>query len=248
MNNPSDTYKNLLLQTLSPKLLAQVISCTTRVTLAPRDVLETPNTVIEHVYFYETALGSTVAHSGEGISDAIEVGVCGREGLSGTAVIQQAEASPFNTFIQIGGDALRMSSVDLLRIMEESAEFRNLLLRYSQAHTVQIGYTALANGRRTVLERMARWILMCHDRVLNEGLDLTHEFLSLMLGVRRAGVTTDMHVLEGAHAVINKRGRVYVRERARLEHFAGDSYGEAEAEYERLIGRKLRRSAEPTDS
>jgi hypothetical protein len=244
MINSPDTYKNLLLQTLSPNLLAQVISYTTRVTLAPRDVLETPNSIIEHVYFYETALGSTIAHSGEVISDAIEVGICGREGISGTAVIQKAETSPFNTFIQIGGDALRMRTEDLVRVMEESDEFRNLLLRYSQAHTVQIGYTALANGRRTVLERMARWILMCHDRVLSEGLELTHEFLSLMLGVRRAGITTDMHVLEGAHAVINKRGRVYVRERNRLEHFAGDSYGEAEAEYERLIGRTLRRPCE----
>jgi CRP-like cAMP-binding protein len=213
------------------------------VSVATRVVLERPNQPIEHVYFYETALGSTVARSGESPSDAIEVGVCGREGMSGVALVNQAGSSPFSTFIQIPGCAFRMSADDLRMLCDTQPEMNRMLLRFAHCHSVQVGYTAFANGRRSVLERMSRWILMCHDRVPNDSLELTHEFLSLMLGVRRAGITTDMHVLEGEHAVINKRGRIIVRERARLEEFAGDCYGDPEAEYLKLIGLPLRRTA-----
>ena len=236
-------YNNLLLRSFSAELLARVEPHLTRVSVAIREVLERPNEPIENVYFYETALGSTVARSHDGAADAIEVGVCGRDGISGVALITQAGSSPFSTFVQIPGVAFRMSADDLMMLCESEPEMNRMLLRFSHCQSVQVGYTAFANGRRSVLERMARWILMCHDRVPSDSLELTHEFLSIMLGVRRAGITTDMHVLEGEHAIFNKRGRIIVRERARLEEFAGDCYGDAEAEYERVIGLPLRRPA-----
>jgi len=105
-----------------------------------------------------------------------------------------------------------------------------------QAFMVQMGQTALANGSFSLEQRLARWLLMCHDRVDGNDLATTHEFLSLMLGVRRAGVTVALQAFEERGLIATQRGQVTVLNRARLEAVAGDSYGAAEAEYERLIG------------
>jgi CRP-like cAMP-binding protein len=85
-------------------------------------------------------------------------------------------------------------------------------------------------------ERLSRWLLMCHDRMRSDDMALTHEFLSLMLGVRRSGVTDNLHILEGMRAIKATRGRIYIRDRATLEEIAGGCYGAPEKEYDRLIG------------
>jgi CRP-like cAMP-binding protein len=99
---------------------------------------------------------------------------------------------------------------------------------------VQIAATALADGRYNVNERLARWLLMCHDR-LGDELALTHDFLALMLGVRRPSVTDALHVLEGERLIKADRARIQVRDRLGLEQFAGEAYGVPEAEYRRLF-------------
>lgn len=89
--------------------------------------------------------------------------------------------------------------------------------------------------------QVARWLLMCHDR-LQEDLPLTHEFLALMLGVRRSGVTNEIHVIDGVHVIKATRGNIRVLDRKKLEGIAGGSYGIPEQEYERQIGFSIRRS------
>jgi CRP-like cAMP-binding protein len=96
--------------------------------------------------------------------------------------------------------------------------------------------TVLANAHYPVDERLARWLLMCHDRWDGDVLPLTHEFMAVMLAVRRPSVTTALHVLEGNRFIRAERGCVTIRDRSALEEFAGDSYGPPEREYERLIG------------
>lgn len=118
----------------------------------------------------------------------------------------------------------------------QSASLRTLLLRFAQVLGIQTAYTALSNAVHHVDERLARWLLMAHDRVDGESLGLTHEFMSIMLAVRRPSVTTALHVLEGNGFIRSERSCVIIRNRAALEEFAGDSYGVPEAEYERLIG------------
>ena len=125
----------------------------------------------------------------------------------------------------------------LRKAAEASTTLRNLLLRYAQAFSVQTSFTALSNAVHPIEERLARWLLMCHDRVEGNEVPLTHEFLSLMLAVRRPTVTTALHVLEGNRFITAERGLITIRDRPRLEEFAGNSYGRAETEYERLIGR-----------
>jgi hypothetical protein len=94
-------------------------------------------------------------------------------------------------------------------------------------------------------ERLARWLLMCHDRIDRVDLPLTHEFLALMLGVRRSGVTNELHILEGIHAIKATRGNVKILNREKLEEIAGGCYGLPEAEYERLIGVAIKPGARP---
>jgi hypothetical protein len=101
---------------------------------------------------------------------------------------------------------------------------------------VQVAYTALSHGSYTIEERLARWLLMCHDRVDGDDLPLVHEFLSMMLGVRRPGVTIAVQTLEATGIIKAKRGHIIVQDRARLEEVAGGSYGVPEAEYRRLFG------------
>jgi hypothetical protein len=105
-----------------------------------------------------------------------------------------------------------------------------------QFAAIELAHTALANGRYAIEARLARWLLMCHDRLDGDELYITHEFLSLMLGVRRAGVTEALIRLEAEKAIATLRGHVVVRDRARLLKLAGGCYGAPEAEYERLIG------------
>jgi CRP-like cAMP-binding protein len=204
-----------------------------RVSLNQRDVLEAPNEPIPYAYFLEPGLGSVVAIVGEG--EKVEVGVIGPDGMSALAIVNGTDRCPHETFIQIAGEALRIEADGLREAIDKSRSLHNLLLRYSQAFSIQVAHTALVNGRYSVHERLARWLLMSHDRVDGDEIPLTHDFLALMLGVRRAGVTVALHILEGANVIRNKRGRITVLDRAELEESAGGSYGVPEKEYERLM-------------
>ncbi len=109
------------------------------------------------------------------------------------------------------------------------------MLRYAHLFQLQTAQTALSNGSYSLEERLARWMLMCHDRMDGDEFPITHEFLAFMLGVRRPGVTTTVHILEGAGMIKARRSRIQILDRAKLEEAAGESYGAAEAEYRRLI-------------
>lgn len=197
-----------------------------------------PNKPIEHVYFLEHGIASVVGTTPQGRS--IEVGIVGRDGLIGMPVLLGADRTPHDAFIQAPGEGLRIRADELRQALATSASLHQHLLRFVQVFIIQMGQTALANGSHSIEQRLARWLLMCHDRVDGDELSTTHEFLSLMLGVRRAGVTEALNTLEERGLVSTKRGRVMVLERAELEGVASDSYGVPEAEYVRLIGLPLR--------
>jgi CRP-like cAMP-binding protein len=189
-----------------------------------------PNTF---VYFIENGLASVVAESSDG--ESVEIGHVGREGMAGYHVMLMTPTSSHRTFMQSSGSAIRVPVEALMGAMELHRSTRDLLLRYVHCCEVQLGHSALANGRYSMHERLARWLLMCHDRLDGDDLPLTHEFLSLMLGVRRSGVTEQLHILEGVHAVKATRGNIRILDRGKLEDVAGGCYGAPEAEYRRLI-------------
>jgi CRP-like cAMP-binding protein len=198
--------------------------------------LEVSNEAIEYVYFMESGIASVVASDRE---DQIEVGIFGRDGMTGTSIVNGADRTPLNTFIQVAGTGFRITTSAFQQVMVESPSLKSLFLLHNEARSVQMAHTALSNGRHTIEERLARWILMCHDRLDGDDLPLTHEFLSLMLGVRRAGVTTALHILEGGLVIRSTRGLIHIRDRARLEEVASNSYGTPEAHHERLMSGEL---------
>jgi CRP-like cAMP-binding protein len=201
----------------------------------PKDfVLEHSFEQIDKVYFITSGVVSTVVSSKNGRQ--IEVGLFGCEGMSGIGAILQGGRSPHESFMQIGGEGFAMSAGELQSLMAASSTIRRQFLRYAQVMMTQTSQTALSNGQAKLEERLARWLLMCHDRVEGNELDLTHEFLSIMLGVRRAGVTVGIHILEGKGLIRALRGQVTILDREGLEDVAKYSYGLPEAEYVRLIG------------
>ena len=225
---------NRLLRALGPDDVNLLAAHLEPVSLKRGDVMNHPNERIEHVYFPVDCVGSVVAVTREG--RRIEVGIFGRDGMSGPSVLLRSDRSPHESFVQIPGAALRMDADKLTDATRQSRPLHQLLLRYVEAFQVQVAHTALSHGSYTIEERLARWLLMCQDRLDGDDLPLVHEFLALMLGVRRSGVTLALQILEGARVIHAKRGVITVRDRAKLLEIAGGSYGVPEAEYRRLIG------------
>jgi CRP-like cAMP-binding protein len=192
-----------------------------------------------HVYFIESGLASVVATSSD--DEAIEVGHIGPEGMAGTHVLLRTDRTPNKTFMQVAGDGIRVPVAELAEMIATFSVANDLLLNFVHCAELQLSHSALANARYNMHERLARWLLMCHDRMSGNDLPLTHEFLSLMLGVRRSGVTNELHVIEGMRAIKATRANIRVIDREKLEEIAGGSYGLPEREYERLIGQNMRR-------
>ena len=197
-------------------------------------VLTTPDTEIDHFYFLDSGIASLVPSSPEGQS--AEGGIIGREGYITPATVLGSKTIPYMIQMQMAGAGHRIACGDLLAAAESSASLRGVLLRYAQALMVQMTYSSLANAVHQVEERLARWLLMCHDRSDSDDLALTHAFMGVMLSVRRPSVTTALHVLEGNRFIRAERGYVTIRDRGALESFARDAYGKPEEEYRRLLG------------
>jgi CRP-like cAMP-binding protein len=204
-------------------------------------VLIEPGQLVEEVQFPVSGLGSIIAVTPEG--ECAEIGLFGRDGLCGSPVVLGTGSTPHRVLMQVGGHGYRIAAARLRALMAESEALQATLLRYVQALSVQTAHTALSNALHSVEQRLARWLLMGHDRMEGDEVPLTHDFLALMLAVRRPSVTTALHVLEGMSLIRATRGLVTIRDRAGLERLAHEAYGTPEAEYERLVGplRKPRR-------
>ena len=138
--------------------------------------------------------------------------------------------------MQVAGEGQRIAVKELHKAMDASVPLRSFLLKFVQVFMVQTAHTAIANARSHIDQRLARWILMAHDRTRDNTIPLTHEFLALMLGVRRAGVTEALQSLKRQKLIDTGRNEIVVRNRKGLEQVAGKSYGVPEKEYRRLIG------------
>ena len=236
MSYPDDVYsKNTLLNALSPDDLALFGPHLSRVDIAREDILVHANAPIEHVFFLDQGVASIVA--AVGFNRPTEVGIFGRDGVSATCLLLGSDRSPHQTFIQIGsGTAMRIDTAAYRNAVRSSETLRMTLLRFVQAMLVQAAHSTATNAHHRIEARLARWLLMCHDRTDREDLPLTHELLSLMLGVRRAGVTTALRNLSDAGAVRTRRGGIGICDRSQMLAIAGDAYGGPEAEYQRVLG------------
>ncbi|MBY5485393.1 Crp/Fnr family transcriptional regulator [Rhizobium leguminosarum] len=230
------TVENTLLKMLSADRFARLSEGMERVDLPLRHVLVASDVPTTHVCFLERGLGSMVVSSTD--EEVVEIGHIGREGASGMHVVLAVETT--RTFMQVAGLGIMVPMETFQRALADDPEMRDFFLRYVHTTVLQLAHSALANARYNMHERLARWILMCHDRLEGNNLAITHEFLALMLGVRRSGVTNELHVLEGVHAIRSTRGNVRIVDREKLIEIAGGCYGVPEREYERLLGLPLR--------
>jgi CRP-like cAMP-binding protein len=204
-------------------------------TLNRGDVLSRPNEPVEKIHFLEHGIGSIIAISADG--QECEAGLFGWEAFTPTMAVLGTDRSPLKIIVQVAGNGHWIDAQVFSNIVGQQPQLKRLLLLFTQTLNLQTSYTALSNAVHPIDERLARWILMCHDRSSSDEFALTHEFLALMLAVRRPSVTTALHVLEGNRFIASERGYITVRNRSALQEFAADAYGQAEAEYLRLLGR-----------
>jgi len=194
------------------------------VELPLRTQLEARNKRVGHVYFLHAGLASVVANG----DHPIEVGMFGREGMSGMSVVLDDDRNyrtEHETFMQIGGSGQRLSADHLRDAIAASVTLHQVLLRYAHAYLKQTTQTALANGRSKIEERLARWLLMSADRCIDgRDLPLTHEFLAVMLGVRRSGVTIALQSLERTGLIAHRRGVITILDREALEKSSNGTY------------------------
>lgn len=189
---------------------------------------------ITHVYFPTTLNASVITQMNNG--ESVESGIIGNEGFIGIPVLLHAETTPNETICQGEGEALALDVADFRAAVERSSAFRSLFGRYTQAYLVQSSQSTACNGLHHIQARCAKWLLMTHDRVGHDEFPMTHEYLSMMLGVRRASVSVAAAALQKAGIISYQRGRVTVLDRAALEAESCECYALTRQEYDRLVG------------
>lgn len=179
-----------------------------------------------HISLLYTMLNGTTA----------EMGLVGNEGVVGIALFMGGDTTPNRAMVQGGGDAFRMKAKSMQREFKRGGDFQHLLLRYTQALITQISQTAVCNRLHSVEQRLCRWLLMTHDRTHSDELQMTQEFISNMLGVRREGVTHAAHNLQNNGLISYVRGRIKILDRKGLEAHACECYAVVKEEHDRLLG------------
>jgi CRP-like cAMP-binding protein len=224
---------NRLLTVLGPDALDELLPSLCTIALGERQVVERPGQFVSNVHFIESGVLSVLAVSPGDRN--IQLGMIGVEGMTGLAAILGADRSPNRVVVQGAGSALRASIEDVRRAMESSLVLRQHLLHFVHLFMAQAGQTTLSIAWAKVEERLARWILMAHDRFGSDEMRVTHEQLGLFLGVRRPAITVAIHFLEGDQLIKSTRSLICVVDREGLRKRARGSYGLAEVEYAAMV-------------
>lgn len=225
--------RNRLLAALAPHAFEQMKRNLELVSLSIRDVIYDVGHPIERVFFVETGVVSIVSVMADG--SAVETATVGNEGMLGVPVFLDTDRSATQAFCQVPGHSLTMPVESFRRVASEVEGLRTILNRYVQALFTQIAQSSGCNRLHPVRQRCARWILQTHDRVEHDEFPLTHEFLSQMLGVRRATVTEAAGALQEAGLLEYERGWMHVIDRDGLERVACECYAIVRSEFDRLL-------------
>jgi len=228
------SVRNRLLSALPSDDFARIGPHLERVDVVHRQTLIAPNEPITRLYFPESGFAFIVADGDRGMR--AEIGLIGREGLVGaTPILLGTDRTPDHVFVQNGGQMFGIAVSALTAAMDDSPTLHRMLLRFVQVHVIHLSQAVYSHVTATMEVRLARLLLMCHDRIDGDEIVITHEFLAMMLGVQRPGATLAVQMLEQRLLIKAQRGRIIIVGRAALLAFAGGGYGIAEAEYARLI-------------
>lgn len=217
-----NSLKNHLLRAMSHADFAMLEPGLVEVDLVRAQELVHPGETIAYCWFLDDGIASIVAMSSAG--HETEAGIVGREGMVDPATILGVATSPNRCFIQIPGCGYRLPAPLLGQCLTASVDARALFNGFAHSLFAQVASTALANAAFTVEQRLARWLLMCSDRLDEETIALTHDFLSVMLNVRRAGVTNAIRSLQDAGLLKAGRGAITIADRPALLRLVGDGY------------------------
>jgi CRP-like cAMP-binding protein len=213
---------NRLLAALPPEILQQLAPELETVSIRNREVVQPIGRPAEHVYFPQSGMGSIVIHMKSGLN--IEAATIGNEGMLGVSYVLGDALATEETMIQLPGEASRLRVRVLRAEFDRDERLRMLLLRYSQLLTGQIAQGSGCNRAHPLEGRCARWLLSTHDRVAGDQFPLTQEFLAIMLGVRRAGVSVAQHALQQDGLIQYTRGQVTILDRTGLEEVSCECY------------------------
>lgn len=227
---PPTQYKNRVLAALPTAEIARLAPYLSPVTLKLRAQLLDGKA--DHAYFLEEGLASVVLTLANGAT--VEVGVIGIDGVVGLPILLGAQSMPGETFIQITASGFRIDAKRLKSEFERNGKLREHLQKYLLANLIQSAQNAACNRMHAISERLARWILTCHDRVQSDRLPLTHEFLGQMLGAPRTTVTLAAGILHQAGVIDYSRGHVTITNRKKLEDAACECYRTVSDEFKRL--------------
>lgn len=230
--------RNRLLASLAPPTLAKLQSKLLPVVLPLHQTLYRPEAPIDLVYFPEAGVVSLVAGLENGLPG--EVGVIGREGMVGAALAAGVKSSFNEAMVQAPGSALRMTAGAFCQELDENPVLRSVILRYNEALHAQVSQTAACNSRHTLEQRLARWLLMAHDRLRGDVLPLTQEFLAMMLGVHRPSVSLTAGILQRAGLISYVNGVITVLNRSSLETASCECYGAVQRRFDQLLGKQER--------
>jgi CRP-like cAMP-binding protein len=226
-------FRNRILASLPAPDAAHITPHLSARTFKRNQTLHDPGQMIETIYFLEDGVCSIVVTMEDGTT--VEVGIIGREGLVGMAALLGAGHSPCRNLIQIAGSGYAIKAKTFAEHCHNgSSQLRLLLQRGVQGLVAQIAQTAACNRLHVLEERLARWLLMCHDLVQVDDLPMTHESLAMKLGTRRASVTEAVGMLQKAGLIEHSRGRVRIVDRKGLEKAACECYSVIQNEYVRL--------------
>lgn len=235
--SPRNSIKNRLLAALPLEEYSRLLPNLETVPLEFKQVLYEPNQLIDYVYFPNHGVISVLNIMEDG--QAVEVATVGNEGMIGLPVFLGADKSLQQAFAQIPGDAMRMR-VDVFKDkVTPGSSLHHLLQRYTQVLFNQVAQSAACNRLHSIEERCSRWLLMTQDRVGKDQFPLTQEFLSQMLGVRRASVTVVSGILQKAGLIQYTRGKITILDRVGLEAASCECYSIIKAEYDHLLGSNL---------
>ncbi|MBD0373719.1 MAG: Crp/Fnr family transcriptional regulator [Pyrinomonadaceae bacterium] len=230
--------QNKILAALPGKEYDRLLPHLTLVSLQSGDTLYETKDRIKYVYFVNRAVVSLVTHIEDGTS--VEVGLVGNEGMVGLSVVMGDDVSQTHAIVQMADGALRMETGKLWAELKRGGQLQSLLLRYSLVLLKQVSQTAACNRNHNLGERLARWLLLCHDRVGGDEIRLTQEFLAQMLGTRRSRVSEAAIILQTAGLIHYSRGIITILEREGLEEFTCECYQVVRAELDRLHSKRNR--------
>jgi CRP-like cAMP-binding protein len=230
----ADPHANRLLGLLAPRDYQRLRPHLQRVPLEYRQSLYRANEPIEFVYFIETGVGSLVNTMANG--EAAEVGTIGNEGVVGLPLLLGDDRAPTSVYVQVPGAGLRMKATLFTKELAQSASMRTVMLHYAHAFFNHVAQSAACSHFHSLEQRCCRWLLMTHDRMQSDEFLLTQEFLAMMLGVRRTGVSAAAGTLQRDGLIRYKRGNITIIDGRSLIQRSCECYGVSKLEFDRLLG------------